>query len=203
MINRGSHIPLYIQVAKDIENKIKTGEYKPGDKINTVNELVKIYKVSRVTIVQALDNLVENNIIISRQGKGSYVKIHKHTEDLNKLRSFQEINELEKEDVAQQILSFKIIERPLYLESIFIQDAKLLEIKRLHTKENIPLAYIEIYLPESIGLKLSIGEVQNKSLYNVLATHSIEIIKAIQKIEAKPAESNIAEVLQIKKNLLC
>lgn len=200
MINRESHVPLYVQVASNIESKIKSGEYKPGEKISTVNQLVKDYNVSRVTIVQALETLVAKNLIISMQGKGSYVKIHKHTEDLNKLRSFQEISGIEKEDVYQQIISFQTIEKPLNVQSVFKEVEQVLEITRIHLKDEIPLAYVKVYLPENIGDKLSKEEVSKNSLYYVLDAHSFNITKAVQKIEARPAESEVAEKLQIKCN---
>lgn len=200
MINRESHIPLYVQVASDIESKIKSGEYKPGEQISTVNQLVRDYNVSRVTVVQALENLVAGNLIISRQGKGSYVKIHKHTEDLYKLRSFQEISEIEKEDVNQHIISFQVIEKPLHIQSIFGEAGKILEIKRIHLKDGIPLAYVIAYLPENIGDKLSKDEVKKNSLYYVLNAHSVHITKAVQKIEASPAGPEVAEKLQLKRN---
>lgn len=198
MIDRESHIPLYIQVASDIESKITSGEYKPGEKISTVNQLVEDYNVSRVTVVQALETLVVRNIIISRQGKGSYVKIHKHTEELNKLRSFQEINEIEKEDVDQHIISFQIIEKPLHIQSVIREGEQVLEIKRIHVKDGIPLAYVVVYLPEDIGDKLSKDEVKKNSLYYLLSLHSVDILKATQKIEASPAEPEIAKQLQVK-----
>lgn len=200
MINRDSHIPFYIQVANDIESKIKLGEYKPGDKIRTVNQLVNDYNVSRVTIVRALESLVVRNIIISRHGKGSYVKIHKHTEDLNKLRSFQEINEIEEEDVTQDIISFQIIKKPLHVQVVFDEGGHVLEIKRIHLKDGIPLAYVVIYLPEHIGDKISKDEVKKSSLYEVLGSHYVNITKAVQKIEASPAVPEVAEKLQIKNN---
>jgi DNA-binding LacI/PurR family transcriptional regulator len=65
--------PLYEQVSKDIKRKIKEKVLKPGDIVGSHNELSKEYSVSIITIKKALSDLVNEGILFTRVGKGTYV----------------------------------------------------------------------------------------------------------------------------------
>ena len=61
------------QIADDIEQRIKLGEFKVGDKLPTEPELVSTYGVSRNTIREAIQSLTRPGILETRQGDGTYV----------------------------------------------------------------------------------------------------------------------------------
>ncbi len=65
--------PLYEQVAKDIKRKIKDGMLKPGDNVGSHSELSKSYSVSVITIKGALTSLINEGILFTRIGLGTYV----------------------------------------------------------------------------------------------------------------------------------
>ncbi|KIL32858.1 GntR family transcriptional regulator [Bacillus subtilis] len=198
MIERESPIPMYQQLASIIRDKILKGELKSGSKISSVNELVKLYGVSRVTVVQAIEELVKSGLIISRQGKGSYVRTSKHIEDLSSLRSFEEITNLESNNVVQKILSYNFIPLSKQLAEIFPSTQKVLKIERVHIEENIPIAKVNIFLPEEAAYHISKEKVKNHSLYEIFEKNDIQISVAIQKIEAQPASGSLLEDLQVE-----
>lgn len=66
-------IPLYVSVYESIFEKIKTGAYKPGEKLPGENSLAKELNISRGTLRQALMLLQEDGIIHNWQGKGNFV----------------------------------------------------------------------------------------------------------------------------------
>ncbi len=66
-------VPLYKQVVEHIKNQIRSGVLKPGDRIGSHQELVREYKVSLITIRKALSELINEKILYSRMGKGTYV----------------------------------------------------------------------------------------------------------------------------------
>ncbi len=61
------------QVAEALENKIKNEEYKVGSKIPTEPDLVELFEVSRNTIREAVQSLIQAGLLEARQGKGTYV----------------------------------------------------------------------------------------------------------------------------------
>lgn len=64
----------YEAIARTLENQIRQGVYKPGDKISTELALVQSYSVSRQTIRQAIGLLEKRGLLIQRQGSGTYVE---------------------------------------------------------------------------------------------------------------------------------
>lgn len=61
------------QVANDIEQRIKDGTYKIGDKLPTEPELVSQYGIGRNTLREAIQSLTNSGLLESRQGDGTYV----------------------------------------------------------------------------------------------------------------------------------
>ena len=65
---------LYEEIVKQIINRIKSGELKPGDKLPTERELASQLKVSRTAIREALRSLEVMGVIDSKVGSGTFVK---------------------------------------------------------------------------------------------------------------------------------
>lgn len=62
-------IPLYQQVIDIIKNEINSGAYKAGERIPNEFELAESYKVGRVTVRRAIEELVQQGYLTKRQGK--------------------------------------------------------------------------------------------------------------------------------------
>ncbi|HCA78363.1 MAG TPA: hypothetical protein DEP53_01380 [Bacteroidetes bacterium] len=65
--------PLYLQIIDDIKSKIASKHLKAGDQIGSHAELVSTYGVSLITVKKALTTLIQQGILYSRVGKGTYV----------------------------------------------------------------------------------------------------------------------------------
>jgi len=72
-IDRKSGVPIYIQVKKQIVSEINNGKLKIGDKMPTERELAQKLSISRNTISNAYNLLEQEGILISYQGKGTFV----------------------------------------------------------------------------------------------------------------------------------
>ncbi|MHB1688358.1 MAG: LacI family DNA-binding transcriptional regulator [Ignavibacteriaceae bacterium] len=72
-INFNDPAPLYEQIERAIKRKIKMGEFQPGDPVGSQNDLSKEFKVSIITVKKALSDLVNEGILFTRVGKGTYV----------------------------------------------------------------------------------------------------------------------------------
>lgn len=66
-------VPLYCQLSNLLEKEIADGKWKTGDKIPSEAELSKMFSVSRITVRAAIDELVENGMLVKIQGKGTFV----------------------------------------------------------------------------------------------------------------------------------
>src|SRR5216684_3986745 len=68
-----SRVPLYIQVAAVMRQRIERQQWRPGQKISTLVELEREFEVARVTVRQAVDILRQEGLLHCRQGRGTFV----------------------------------------------------------------------------------------------------------------------------------
>lgn len=68
--------PLYQQIQQLILQSLESGEWKPGDTIPSELELAARYRVSQGTVRKAIDELAAGNLLVRRQGKGTFVATH-------------------------------------------------------------------------------------------------------------------------------
>lgn len=71
-------MPLYIQVASVLRQRIQSGQWGQGEKISTLEELEAEFEVARVTVRQAIDVLREEGLLRARQGRGTFVSNKAH-----------------------------------------------------------------------------------------------------------------------------
>src|SRR5246127_5655025 len=68
--------PLYQQIKALITQSLQSGEWKPGELIPSEVELASRFKVSQGTVRKAIDELALENLVVRRQGKGTFVATH-------------------------------------------------------------------------------------------------------------------------------
>lgn len=181
MIDKGSLVPAYIQLKMILSSQIEAGVWKQGECISSERELSEIYGISRMTIRQALAELVQEGILIKRKGKGTFVSDTKFTQ--KNIMSFSEIIKEADKKLENVILDFKIINTPKELKSIFNED-KLFFINRNRVVDNEVIANEVIYMPYSLGKTLTREELKN-SIYEFLesinqgVSHSESTINSI------------------------
>lgn len=71
-----SFSPLYQQIKALILQSLQAGEWKPGEPIPSEIELAARYRVSQGTVRKAIDELSAENLVVRRQGKGTFVATH-------------------------------------------------------------------------------------------------------------------------------
>ena len=72
-IDKKSQAPAYRQIIQQVTSLIKTGAFKPGDKLPTERQLALELRIARGTIKRAYESLVRDNFIEVAQGRGSFV----------------------------------------------------------------------------------------------------------------------------------
>ncbi|WP_342457062.1 GntR family transcriptional regulator [Ensifer adhaerens] len=168
-LDRGDHQPLYRQVKQAILDLVQDGVIAPNAKLPSERELVAAYDVSRITIRQALVELVQEGHLQSQPGKGFYVTERQEGFELHLLTSFT-ANAIAKGMVpGSRTLEAKIyaappeVTRALYLPA----SAEVVLLKRLRTLDGVPVVIQYDWLqpaicPGLLDLDWSSG---NRSLY--------------------------------------
>jgi len=151
-INFESGIPLYIQIKDYVREKIEIGELKTGDKIPSEELLCEKFNVSKITVIRALRDLVNEGIIFRKQGKGSFVKELDYKEDLNKLANFKNIGTWSRGKAEHKILKWHVIKPPKEIRDRMklTKGKKVLEIVRVRFFKKEPVAFERTYIPDNL-----------------------------------------------------
>lgn len=88
MLSKDSSVPLYKQVQTEILNDINAGVYQIGEMIPTETQLEEAYSTSRITIRKAIAQLVNDDVLLKKQGKGTFVQARKEKRNLLDLVSY-------------------------------------------------------------------------------------------------------------------
>jgi GntR family transcriptional regulator len=73
VLSRSSPEPLYRQLAGHLETEIRSGRLRPGDRLESEGLLTHRFQVSRITLRQAVAELVRKQLLVRKQGKGTFV----------------------------------------------------------------------------------------------------------------------------------
>lgn len=138
-------IPKYQLIKDELKQQIISGKFENGDKFYTEAELVEMFKVSSITVIRALNDLVKDGFIVRQQGRGSFVSRARK----GKLVEFSDIELFPISHDQVQVLSINRDNNPDILSKLELHDnAFYYCIERLRTTENIPYMYHRTYLPE-------------------------------------------------------
>jgi GntR family transcriptional regulator len=74
MVDHGSSVPVYVQVADDLRRRITAGEYAPGQRLPSAEDLHEIYDVAPNTARKALLLLREEGLAVMTHGRGTFVR---------------------------------------------------------------------------------------------------------------------------------
>ena len=73
-IDPGRDVPLFVQIAEQIEDDVFTGAYAEGDRVPSTNELAALLGINPHTVLKGMNILVDEGIISKRRGMGMYVQ---------------------------------------------------------------------------------------------------------------------------------
>ena len=143
------------QIIEDyIIEKIKSGELKPGDQIETEKQLSERFNIGHITINKGLNNLVNRNIITRTAGKGSFVKQPMVTKSYRSAASFTEDMAGLGMKAGSTLLEYKIImakDEPDVMEALELQPTDLVHyFSRIRTADDKPIALQYTYISANI-----------------------------------------------------
>jgi len=200
-LTRESGLPLYQQIYQLLRHRILTGEYQAGSKIPSENELCNELAVSRVTVREALRELVSADMLVKVHGKGAFVSADspqrlqpvKYTGFLEDLQ--ERVRKLTVIDVES-----RVVPAPADIAAALNLHAgdEITRLRRVRHIENEPFSLTVNYLPVEIGKRLRTKELYSVPLLKILQTEfRIPIVRAHETIDAIPANPEVAQHLGI------
>ncbi|HLZ58326.1 MAG TPA: GntR family transcriptional regulator [Ktedonosporobacter sp.] len=199
-IYRNSPLPRYYQLKEIMRERIRTGEWKPGDLIPSERELGEMYGISRMTARQAITDLVNEGLFYREQGKGTFVSRHKVTQQLIRLTGFTEDIRARGQRPSAKVLSARMRAADETLaERLRIKPGQLVFcLQRLRMADEDPLAIelSQLYFPGCE--KLLEEDLEQNSLYRLLESkYGLPPVEAEQELEAGLAGTEDAQLLKI------
>lgn len=193
--------PLYQQIKTLITRGLQEGDWKPGEAIPSEMELAQRYRVSQGTVRKAIDELAAENLLVRRQGKGTFVATH--SEEKIQFRFLR----LKADDGSDPRMTRRIVDcrrtrapadvaRSLELRA---GDAAV-QIRRTLAVEDQPLVLDDIWLPGHLvkGLTMERLSEWRGPFYGMLeAEFDVRMIRAEEKLRAVAADESAAALLQV------
>ncbi len=163
-----SKIPLYYQLKEQIKLNILSGEYQEGDLIPSEREFSDNYELSSTTIRRALNDLVQENFLERKAGKGTFVRRKKVTRDLRKVLGFTKNMTVMGLTPTTRVLSKKVVSANAYArERLGLQKGtKVVRLERLRLADDIPMMLEIRYIRTDLCPKIEQEELDS-SLWNV------------------------------------
>ena len=193
--------PLYQQIKALMTASLQRGEWRPGEAIPSEMELAARFKVSQGTVRKAIDELSAENLLVRRQGKGTFVATHAEEKVqfrfLRLMPDSADPGGMERRfiDCRRQRAPAELA-RALHLRA---NDAAI-QVRRLLSFRGTPVVLDDIWLPASLfkGLTAERLSGYRGPMYGLFESEfGVRMIRAEEKIRAVAADDASAALLSL------
>ncbi len=194
--------PLYLQIKGLLIKNLEAAEWGPGEPIPSEIELATRFGVSQGTVRKAIDALAADNLVIRRQGKGTFVATH--TEEKISMFRFLRIrrNDGRDEYPASRLVDVRRgkaaaeVARPLELKT----GDPVITLRRVLDYGGEPAVLDDIVVPAQLfkGLTRAKVECHRGSIYSLFETEfGVRIVRAQERLRAVPSDQGSATLLRV------
>jgi GntR family transcriptional regulator len=198
-VDRYSPVPMYYQVAQQLEHAIETGELAAGTRLDGELALANQLGVSRPTLRRAIEYLVDRGYLVRRRAVGTQV-VHPKVRRPVELSSLYDDLAASRKDPRTKVLSLETVPASdRVAHALGLEDGvEVLAMERLRYADGQPLAVMRNWLP--VGLvDLDAERLERAGLYQLMRAAGINLHLASQTIGARAASGAEARLLQAAK----
>lgn len=200
-MNHKNKIPRHLFIQQDLLKKIQSGEYAQGQLIPKESELTVIYQVSRPTVRQAIQYLVNDGYLERRKRRGTIVKQQKINQEFTHIIESYD-SEMNRKGLhpKTQVLTFKIDRATNDIANhleINEQD-EIYKLVRLRYAENNPIVLVTTYLPLKLLPDFLKNNFEQEKLYSVLQKMNFPVLQIRRKLDVLKADETTSDLLDIE-----
>ncbi|MCD6674211.1 MAG: GntR family transcriptional regulator [Burkholderiaceae bacterium] len=190
--------PLYRQVSRTLEERIRSGALPPGSPLPSEGQLCDSFGVSRITVRRALEELVQRRLVVRRRGIGSFVSTPDQYVKAVSLTGFIEdvvpLNQLKILDVTTAPLPPEVVSMAGALEVESVQ-----RVTAVNHLSDGPLSFAKFFFPPEVAPLISRSELEGpvSPIKLVEAKTRQRVHHAMQIVEAAKADARVAKQLGI------
>ncbi|MGW5664393.1 GntR family transcriptional regulator [Streptomyces sp. NPDC003758] len=194
-LDRSSPVPLYYQLAQQLEAAIEHGVLGPGSLLGNEIELAGRLGLSRPTVRQAIQSLVDKGLLVRRRGVGTQV-VHSQVKRPLELSSLYDDLESAGQKPATQVLRNEVVRASAEVAAALgiAEGGDVHHLERLRLAHGEPMAFLSNYVPAGL-LDLDTERLQATGLYRMLRGVGITLHSARQTVGARCATAEEAERL--------
>ncbi len=204
LLNRNLGVPLHVQLADRIRERITSGRWSPHSNLPSERELCEQYNISRITVRQALSRLDADGLIYTTPGKGRYVSETPLREQLLPLSSFTDDALRSGRTATNQVLELTVADAdPKAIERLGMQERppgsrEVVRLKRLRLLDDAPIAIHTSYLPHYLCPGLARYDYATGSLFDVLRNgYGLHLARADTTLQAALATPEERRLLKL------
>lgn len=200
MILSRKNKPLYLQVKSILKDRILHGTYPINELIPSEPQLEQEFQVSKITVRNAIQELVQEGYLEKGSGKGTRVIRNTSTSKLSKRKSFTEVLVEEGHRIRKKILSSLTVDNPADSEQYRLFGSQCLFVERMYYLDDVPYIYYSHYISIHAG-ELEPVDLDEQSLYGLLEDLELAPVHFRDQFEIAVAPSEVAELLQIEPHI--
>ena len=197
MFDTDSPIPFHFQIRDELKEEIAAGAYQ--EKVPSERELMERFSVSRTTIREAINHLVNDGIVEKIHGKGTFIKRNKQVHEwLHAIHSLTDtVNQMGMKPGSKLLFS-GLVTPPDSIAAAMKQE-RLHLIKRLRTADGEPIAIESHYYAPELGSALERYDLHTITIYDILENDlNVTMHEAEQAISCKPLQIEEADELGLE-----
>jgi len=201
-LERGSALSLYEQIVDRLRHQLQH-DVEPGGQVPTEESLTQLYGVSRSTVRKAIDRLVDEGLLVRRQGKGTFVArpMPQIVHSIDRLAPFMETFRKVGADIRIDVTRFEWLDEPELPAELAEWERPVLCYERRYLSRGIPHAITRIHVPLAIGNRITRDEVDRRAIYDLLQKKlRIELAQAQFLVSCRPPSAASAASLQVSQS---
>jgi GntR family transcriptional regulator len=193
--------PLYQQIKLLITRSLQDGEWKPGETIPSETDLAARYRVSQGTVRKAIDELATENLVVRRQGKGTFVATHAEEQIQYRFLRLAP-DDAKPRGMERHFIDCRRMRAPAPIaRALDLKGAEgAILVRRTLAQDDRPVVLDDIWLPALMFKGLTAERLSDYigPMYGLFETEfGVRMIRAEEKIRAVAADAPTAEVLQV------
>jgi DNA-binding GntR family transcriptional regulator len=197
-IDRSSPVPMYFQISRQLEDAVDRGDLVPGERLPNEVELAESLTVSRPTMRQALEHLVEKGMLTRKRGVGTQVSNTQVRRRVALTSLYEDLAQAGRQPATRVLrLDPDCIDRHAARALGTPPDAGLVHCERVRLADGRPLAILRNWLPPRFN-DITRADLETKGLYQLLSQRNGRPAVAKQRITAVPASAAEAKLLDVK-----
>lgn len=194
-------VPLYTQIKETLRTRILNGSYRAHEQMPSEAEMMKAFRVSRITVRQALGDLQKEGLIFKIHGKGTFVSKPKAFQNVTRLQGFGEAMAPMGYETVARVLSIKnrAADAAIAARLQLPERSSVTEIRRLRYLNREPISLDVTYVNTDLGARLAKEDLVARDIFLILENeYGFGLGSANLQIEAVLADDGLARLLKIE-----